>query len=230
MCSIRPAMPWAVGSVTWALGDHDAAVDYVEEALAIADRVGLGAVAPVEGALCDLILLPFVVLRRPAGPALEGHALRTNPLAEALALRPRVVRILFQCADGYVSPSVYAEKKRSGEVVPTWNYVAAQLYGRMERLPDGELERVLGEQTLVYETRAGSSWRLEDAPPAFRTRLMGAVCPLRFVPERSIVHRKLSQNRPGERDAVRNWLDAPPPAWRSIARWMETPEGEFPPD
>ena len=43
---------------------------------------------------------------------------------------------IFLGPDAYVSPSFYATKRRTGKVVPTWNYVAIHAYGRVEFFDD----------------------------------------------------------------------------------------------
>ena len=73
---------------------------------------------------------------------LKGHMARQNPQAKALieTLRPNDTQILEQDvlvlfnapAHHYVSPRFYTETKPTdGKVVPTWNYAAVQVYGRL---------------------------------------------------------------------------------------------------
>lgn len=75
---------------------------------------------------------------------LYGHFAYVNPLRQLLEKGPVDCRIVFNCADGYVTPSVYQKKEVNGEVVPTWNYVAAQLTGEMRLITtESELKEML---------------------------------------------------------------------------------------
>src|SRR3712207_83960 len=62
--------------------------------------------------------------------SLLAHLARNNDqwrepvLGEALAI--------VRGPDAYVTPSWYATKAEHGRVVPTWNYVTAQVYGTLE--------------------------------------------------------------------------------------------------
>lgn len=46
----------------------------------------------------------------------------------------------------YISPTAYAQKQKTHEVVPTWNYVAVQFRGKMELLNDEHLRSVLEKE------------------------------------------------------------------------------------
>ena len=75
-------------------------------------------------------LLPFVY-DATAGEhgALLGHVARNNdqwrvpPIGEAL--------VIVRGADTYISPAWYQSTAEHGRVVPTWNYIAAHVYGRL---------------------------------------------------------------------------------------------------
>lgn len=44
--------------------------------------------------------------------------------------------MLFNAADAYISPTCYKAKEETHNVVPTWNYVAAQFKGVMKLIPN----------------------------------------------------------------------------------------------
>ena len=96
----------------------------LQDAVEVAELVKFASIHPVDGTLCDPVFAPFVCANRNESAIFCGHLVRSNPLLEILSGGPLASRLVFQAADGYISPSVYAEKLRSAKVVPTWNYVA----------------------------------------------------------------------------------------------------------
>src|ERR1041385_6204290 len=95
---------------------------------------------------------------------LRGHLARPNPQwrdvdpsVEALAI--------FDGPDAYVSPAFYEEKRLTGKVVPTWNYVTVLAHGTITTHPEPEwlLPHV---RRLVERHEAGriAPWSLDDAP------------------------------------------------------------------
>ncbi|MSQ04066.1 MAG: FMN-binding negative transcriptional regulator [Myxococcales bacterium] len=117
------------------------------------------------------------------------HVARANPQAMLGGGRALVI---FNGPDAYVSPTWYG---RPAEHVPTWNYVAVHVWGRVEALSDPESALALN---LLVE-RFEASWTVGDA---VRDRLVGAIVGFRLVPDRIEAKLKLSQNR-DELDAVR---------------------------
>ena len=58
---------------------------------------------------------------------LKANIARANPQWRELDSQP--VLVVFRGHDAYVSPSLYASKKETGKVVPTWNYAMLQARG-----------------------------------------------------------------------------------------------------
>ncbi len=73
------------------------------------------------------------------GPSgtLRGHLARPNPQWRDIALDIQALAI-FNGPDAYVSPAWYEEMRRTGKVVPTWNYVTVHAYGSitLQREPE----------------------------------------------------------------------------------------------
>ena len=92
-----------------------------DRAFDVAEKVKFACIQPEDGTMCDAVFAPFVIVKRFGKDLLEGHLVKTNPLYELLGQGSLQCRLVFQAADGYVSPSIYAEKQDSGKVVPTWN-------------------------------------------------------------------------------------------------------------
>ena len=187
----------------------------------MAEEVKFASIHPLDGGRCDPVFAPFVCSRYNGSAVFLGHLVRSNPLLEMLSCEASPCRLVFQAADGYISPSVYAEKPKSGKVVPTWNYVACQFMGTLEKVPDPELMDLLTYQVSVFEQAQGSDWKLEDAPTDFLELMASGVFGIRFTPERCRVHKKISQNRPMDQRAVIAWTKALHTPFKSLAHWME---------
>jgi transcriptional regulator len=125
---------------------------------------------------------------------LRGHVARANPVWREAADRP--VLLVFQGADGYVSPGWYASKADGGKVVPTWNYLVVQARGRLRVVDDaGWLRRLVGDLTRAHESARPEPWAVEDAPADYIERMLGAIVGIEIVIDSLRGKWKLSQNR-----------------------------------
>jgi transcriptional regulator len=126
---------------------------------------------------------------------LRGHLARPNPQwrdagsgVEALAI--------FDGPDAYVSPALYEEKRLTGKVVPTWNYVTILAHGTLVARPEPEwlLPHV---RRLVERHEAGRAapWSIDDAPDGYVETMVRAIVGLELRITRLEAKRKLSQNR-----------------------------------
>jgi transcriptional regulator len=111
-------------------------------------------------------LLPFVLRTEDGGSGvLRAHMARANPQSREIDAQP--VLVVFRGADAYVSPSLYATKKETGKVVPTWNYAMVQARGTA-RLQDIEwLGAQLNALTTEREAARAKPWAVSDAPPDY---------------------------------------------------------------
>jgi transcriptional regulator len=126
---------------------------------------------------------------------LRGHLARPNPQwrdagsdSEALAI--------FDGPDAYVSPALYEEKRLTGKVVPTWNYVTVLAHGTLVARPEPDwlLPHV---RRLVERHEAGrrDPWSIDDAPEGYVETMVRAIVGLELRITRLEAKRKLSQNR-----------------------------------
>ena len=126
---------------------------------------------------------------------LRGHLARGNPHWRALE-RVASALAIFHGPDAYVTPTWYAEKRRTGKVVPTWNYVTVQAEGRVEvrHEPDWLLPHV---RRLVerHESARPVPWAVEDAPAEYVEGQARAIVGIELRIDRIEGKRKLSQNR-----------------------------------
>jgi len=177
-----------------------------------------GSILPVH---VPVSLLPHDAWRDAGSPEFVGHMVTGNPLFDLLKRGDVPATVIFQPAEGYVSPAIYDEKQRSGRVVPTWNYVAAHFQGSMHlEQADGALRRILKTQIADYEGAVGGAWTLEDAPADYIDKMAAAIAGFSVVASGWKTIRKLSQNRPDERRNVAQWLDDNALPGSSIGYWM----------
>src|SRR3954454_24995314 len=102
-------------------------------------------------------------------------------------------------AEAYVSPAWYASKAEHGRVVPTWNYSAVQLTGRVRRHDDPAwLREAVTLLTRQHESGRPEPWAVTAAPATYVDKQLRAIVGLELVVERVEGKAKLSQNRSEE--------------------------------
>ncbi|MDF8334534.1 FMN-binding negative transcriptional regulator [Novosphingobium cyanobacteriorum] len=97
--------------------------------------------------------------------------------------------------DGYVSPRWYADQAQ----VPTWNYVALEMEGRVRRMDRDGLHGLLETLSARNEARLeGQAWTMDKMPAATLSRMMDSIAgfELEVVAWRPTF--KLSQNKPAD--------------------------------
>jgi transcriptional regulator len=129
---------------------------------------------------------------------------------------------LFLVASAYVSPSNYPSRFENPGVVPTWNYVAAEVRGRLTVHDDAEwLQRQVRALTQQFEAGRLPEWRVEDAPEQYVERQVRAIVGIEIDVVAIQGKAKLSQNRPGvDHDTVRDNLALGSPSERNVAARM----------
>ena len=135
--------------------------------------------------------LPVLYKRTDGEVTLTGHWARPNPQwREIETQRPL---FLFQGPHAYISPRWYADTPKQ---VPTWNYIAAHVYGTIRLIQEGpELEQIVVSLAEKFESGATTPWSLTNSDPANRARLRGIVgFELRSTSVQ--VKLKLNQNHP----------------------------------
>jgi transcriptional regulator len=129
---------------------------------------------------------------------LSGHLPRANPAWREHAV-DRDVLAIFHGPEAYITPSWYATKQVSGEVVPTWNYATVHARGRLRVIDDGAwLRNHLEQLTRGQEARFAQPWAVDDAPANYTERLMRGLVGIEIAITRLEGKWKVSQNRPAE--------------------------------
>lgn len=129
--------------------------------------------------------------------AVNLHLVRSNPIARAVQ-KPQPARIAVSGPDSYISPDWYEIEDQ----VPTWNYVAVHLTGRLELRPAEELRALLDRQAAFFEDRLQPKppWVSAKMSPAALDKMMRMIVPCRLMIDDIQGTWKLNQNKP---DAAR---------------------------
>lgn len=148
--------------------------------------------------------LPLLLDRTDGGIRLIGHVARANPHWKSFD--PAVPSLaIFQGGDGYVTPAWYAEKQKTGKVVPTWNYVTIHAHGRLEVVEDTVgLLNIVSRLTDRYEGERQQPWQVSDAPADYIAAMLRGIVGVVLHVERLEGKAKLSQNKDeADRAAIR---------------------------
>lgn len=153
-----------------------------------------------DGFRASILPMLFDAEEGPAG-ILRGHLARGNPQwreIEAVIADGRAATALaiFQGPDAYVSPAWYEEKRLTGKVVPTWNYVTVQAQGGITTIHDPTwLVPHVARLVDRHERGRSEPWALADAPEDYVGSQARAIVGLELRIERLEAKAKLSQNR-----------------------------------
>jgi transcriptional regulator len=127
----------------------------------------------------------------------RGHVARGNPHWREIADDGSTEAIaIFNGPDAYISPAWYEEKRRTGKVVPTWNYTTVVVHGRLSTQHDPAW--LIPHVRLLVERHEGGrveAWSLDDAPTDYVAIQAKAIVGLELRIERIDAKRKLTQNR-----------------------------------
>lgn len=139
--------------------------------------------------------VPFLL--NESGDVAELHLVRSNPIVRLLS-EPVAARLAVSGPDSYVSPDWYGVE----EQVPTWNYVAVHLAGRLELRPQEEMRGLLDRLSAEFEGRLApkAPWVADKMQPEGLARMMRMIVPCRLHVEDVQGTWKLGQNKP---DAAR---------------------------
>jgi transcriptional regulator len=128
----------------------------------------------------------------------------------------------FDGPDAYISPASYEEKRLTGKVVPTWNYVTVQAHGTIATVHDPDwLIPHVGRLVARHEIGRLDPWALTDAPDEYVRTQARAIVGLELRVTSLEAKAKLSQNR-SEMDiqGTITGLNAGSPTERAVAERM----------
>ncbi len=136
--------------------------------------------------------------------AVQFHLARGNALTRHLD--GSTALIVVNGPDAYVSPRWYAGR----DTVPTWDYVALELEGRVRRMADEGLEAFLHAAIAKHEERLeGEPWRAEESSARVWSGLLRGITGFEMEVLAWRPTLKLSQNKTAEdRARIAEGLDA----------------------
>lgn len=132
--------------------------------------------------------IPLLLEEKDGKQFLVGHVSRENPQAESFKTNDEVLAI-FSGAHTYISSSWYDH-----ENVPTWNYLAVHVYGKVQLHSLEETIEALKRLVNKYEAKSEKPVRIEDLSQKTMLQARGIVS---FEIEITAIEakKKLSQNR-----------------------------------
>ena len=132
--------------------------------------------------------IPLLLEEKDEKQILVGHVSRENPQAESIKTNNNVLAI-FSGAHTYISSSWYDH-----ENVPTWNYLAIHVYGKIKIHSLEETIEALKRLVNKYEAKSEKPVRVEDLSMKSMLQAKGIVS---FEIEITAIQamKKLSQNR-----------------------------------
>ncbi|WP_339863998.1 FMN-binding negative transcriptional regulator [uncultured Algoriphagus sp.] len=161
--------------------------------------------------------LPFVLDKNENGKAiLTGHIAKANPQWKNLT-EDQDVLVIFQGPHAYISSSWY-----NHENVPTWNYLAVHVYGKIRLIQGEKLMDHLSKLVDTFEEGRPNRVSVETMNPDFVAKQIKAL--VGFEIEITEVHgsRKLSQNRDefNHQNIVKNLEESNYPMDKEVAEEM----------
>jgi transcriptional regulator len=122
-----------------------------------------------------------------------GHIARANPQWQQGAGKGLIV---LNGPEAYVTPNWYPSKAEHRKTVPTWNYEAVHITGRVEWFDDeAHLEAIVRDLSAAYENDQPKPWAIADAPRPYIDALLRGIVGVELHAERIEAKRKLSQNK-----------------------------------
>jgi len=161
-----------------------------------------------------------VVLDADDGPlgSVRFHLAGNNPVAAVLD--GAALAFSFLGPDAYVSPDWYETKGR----VPTWNYMAVEGRGTVQRMDSEQLHQLLIDISAEEENRLAPKkpWTIDKVPEEKMGALMRAIVGFSVKFETLEGKFKLSQNVTSEdaEGVMRGLVQRGDPASRAIAKAM----------
>ncbi len=166
------------------------------------DEIGFGMVF---AATPDGPRVAHVALLSTGDGAVQFHLSRGNALTRHLDGMTALVVV--NGPDGYVSPRWYDDPQH----VPTWNYVALELEGRVRRMDSDGLLGLLDTLSERNEARieGGQPWTMDKVPEARLRSLLSGIVGFELEVQAWRETLKLSQNRSAQdRDRLATGLEA----------------------
>lgn len=145
--------------------------------------------------------IPFELDEDQGQAVLLAHVARANSLWQE-AKDGDDALVIFRAADAYISPNWYPSKHEFHKQVPTWNYQAVHVHGKIGIRDDEKFVRaVVARLTRTHEMRSGQArpWKMTDSSKDYIDQMIAAVVGIEIRVTKISGKWKLSQNK-GESD------------------------------
>lgn len=139
------------------------------------------------GKLCATHI-PLLLEEKDGKQILVGHISKNNPQAESFKTNDEVLTI-FSGAHSYISSSWYDH-----ENVPTWNYLAVHVYGKVTIYNEEQAINSLKKLVDKYESKSKNPIRVEDLSKETMQEVKGIIA-FEIIINTIEAQKKLSQNR-----------------------------------
>ena len=160
--------------------------------------------------------LPFMCsdLELKPGSQLISHTAKANPIWK-LGETNASVLLIFSGYETYISPSYYPTKQETHKVVPTYNYVAIHIHGKLSCIHDENAKlQIVETLTNEMESSKQKPWAVADAPDDYIQMMLANIVGICLEVDKIEAKWKVSQNRPerdqqGVIDALKNHSQDP---------------------
>jgi len=172
--------------------DHFALTD-LGEAYRIIEAHPLGVLVTSTSDGLDANHLPFELNAERS--VLTAHVARANPVWQNCGEGIDAL-VIFRGEESYISPNWYPSKHELHRQVPTWNYQAVHVHGRLVVQDQEKFVRgVVARLTRTHEATEPKPWKMGDSPPDYIDSMLKAIVGLEIRITRLEGKAKLSQNR-----------------------------------
>ena len=169
--------------------------DRLEVLHALIRAQSLGTLITAGGNGIEAKFIPFILVEDGKHGTLRAHLARANEQLNALRSGAETL-VVFKGPDTYITPTWYATKATSGEVVPTWNYVVVQARGVPRVVEDSLwLREQIGQLTQSREGSRTPAWKVADAPESYVTAQIKGIVGIEIPIAKIEGKWKVSQNR-----------------------------------
>lgn len=167
-----------------------------DDSLSFARSRGFGTLSVNSEAGPLMAHVPFLISETGGLSALI-HLARSNAIARSALPCPAVLAVVGP--ESYISPDWYG----ADDQVPTWNYVAVHLRGRLEPLPPEALHPMVDDLSAIFESRLlpKKPWVSTKMSDGVMERMLRMILPFRLVIETVDGTWKLGQNKTPEQRA-----------------------------
>ncbi len=144
--------------------------------------------------------LPFVY--KSESKLLQAHVARANPHWKRIADNQEAL-VIFSGAHAYISPRWYPKNDgaKNNNDVPTWNYTAVHVYGKIRAIADPAwLRDLLDDLSAPFETSSDGTvlWQPNWQEGSAHERLLAGIVGIEISITKIEAKAKLSQNRGAE--------------------------------